>query len=337
MFIAKNFSEFKYLFAESLRAMLSPKEPGALILVLANSLQDEELRNQLKVDVQVTFDEIKKNIDKNIITPTDDDMAVLKALDEFGVGSLCCWETKSVNGWEMIFNPVRSLRPARASAEKIEVINRAFNDQLFNFNKPFLSPEIMWEDEWEDVQMRVLYNKFPFAPYHLIIVPEPEQQYAQYLSYEHHELIWELVQEQHDVFHGFGAGYNSLGACASVNHLHFQGFIRKERLPVEEHHWHHNGGKETYPMHCTRFSSVDDSWKLIQQYHKQNQPYNLLYRHDRCYVLPRIPQGTPTVLPMVQGAGWIEECGVFNVSDRSELQSTTADDLTNCLKSLSVE
>ena len=60
MFIAKNFSEFKYMFAESLRDMLSPKEPGALILVLANSLQDEELRNQLKVDVQASFDEIKK-------------------------------------------------------------------------------------------------------------------------------------------------------------------------------------------------------------------------------------------------------------------------------------
>ena len=52
----------------------------------------------------------------------------------------------------MIFNPVRSLRPARASAEKIEVINRAFNDQLFNFNKPFLAPEVFWEGEWEDVQ-----------------------------------------------------------------------------------------------------------------------------------------------------------------------------------------
>ena len=337
MFIAKNFSEFKYLFVESLRSMLSAKEPGTLILVLANSLQDEELRNMLKVDVQVTFDEIKKNIDKGVIKPTDDDMAVLQALDKYGVDSLCCWETKNVNGWEMVFNPVRSLRPARASAEKIEVINRAFNDRQFNFNKPFLAPEVLWEDSWEDVPMRVLYNKFPFAPYHLIIVPEPEQQYAQYLGFEHHEMIWELVEEQHDVLHGFGAGYNSLGACASVNHLHFQGFVRKERLPIEEKHWQHNGGSEAYPMRCLRFKSVDESWDLLQEYHKQNQPYNILYRHERCYVLPRVSQGTSNVLPMVQGAGWIEECGVFNVSDRSELKSTTADDLTMCLRSLSVE
>lgn len=50
----------------------------------------------------------------------------------------------------------------------------------------------------------------------------------------------------------------------------------------------------------------------------------------------RIMQGGDSVGPRVRGAGWIEECGVFNVSDYAELESVGADEISECLRSLSV-
>ena len=238
--------------------------------------------------------------------------------------------------WELNVNPVRALRPARASGEVFDVIRRPFDVDKFNFNKPFLRPEIIWEGRWQKTQLRVLYNKFPFAPYHLIIVPDAEALPPQYLTREYHNLIWQLLEQQQTVLPGFGAGYNSLGACASVNHLHFQSFMRESRLPVELPHWQHNGGGEPYPMSCFTFDSAQACWRLIDQYHRNNQPYNLLYRPGCCYVLPRVPQGNERVLPRVRGAGWIEECGVFNVDGYDELESVSTVELDNCLHSLSV-
>ncbi len=231
---------------------------------------------------------------------------------------------------------MRALRPARASVEVIDVINQPFDTDKFNFNRPFLRPEILWESDWHGRQIRVLYNKFPFAPYHLIIVPDPELQLPQYLTTEYHSMMWDLLQQQQYALPGFGAGYNSLGACASVNQLHFQSFVSTELLPIEQQQWQHNGGDDQYPLNCFAFGSAQDSWEMIDQCHISNQPYNLLCRPGRCYVLPRIPQGSETVAPRVAGAGWIELCGVFNVSDHTELETVSTAELDDCLRSLSV-
>lgn len=336
MFVADDADAFQYLFVNSLRNMLSPEQAGAFILVLANSMQDEELRNGLRCELDANFKVVQKNIQQGNFSITGDDLAVFKAVEDIGIDSLSCWQLQNADHWELVYNPVRTLRPARVSGEAVDNIKQPFDENKFNFNKPFLRPEILWQGHWQGAQLRVLYNKFPFAPYHLIIVPDPEMQIPQYLTADYHGMMWSLIKQQQIVFPGFGAGYNSLGACASVNQLHFQCFMRKELLPVEQHRWRHNGGSDEYPMNCYTFGSARESWALIDQYHASNQPYNLLYRPGRCYVLPRMIQGSENVLPRVRGAGWIEQCGVFNVSDSSELESISEQELTDCLRSLSV-
>jgi hypothetical protein len=92
----------------------------------------------------------------------------------------------------------------------------------------------------------------------------------------------------------------------------------------------------SYPMRCFAATSIDEGWRLIDEFHHSNQPFNLLYRPGRCYVLPRRAQGSSGVMPRVRGAGWIEECGVFNVADKAELESVSAEELSDCLRSLSV-
>ena len=336
MFVARSADEFSHLFVEHLRGMLSPDQAGALILVLANSLQDEHLESALKPDVVEMFDSLRSRVRDGEVAITDDDLTVFNALQQTGIDAISRWQTAATGCWEIVFNPVRALRPSRASTEVFNDIFRPFDDGGFNFNKPFLRAEILWQGPWRQKQLRVLYNKFPFAPYHLIIVPDAQSRLPQCLSSEYHQLIWQLVEAQQTVLPGFAVGYNSIGACASVNQLHFQSFVRPEPLPIEQLRWRHNGGGDDYPMTCTVFDSMQDSQMLIDAYHANRQPYNLLYRPGRCYVIPRIAQGSETVAPRVRGAGWIEECGVFNVSVKTELQSLTATELDDCLRSLSV-
>lgn len=335
MFIAPDADSFRNLFVEHLRRMLSPDQVGAFILVLANSLQDESLRQSLQRDIEFAFTDMVRRFRAGELKATDDDLAVFSALCDIGIDSLDVWQTRTVGGWELNYNPLRALRPARASAEKVDSIKRDFEPGGFNFNRTFLRPEILWQGEWRGAPVRVLYNKFPFAPWHLLVVPEPEQQLPQYLTETRHARMWALVESLQPRLPGFAAGYNSVGACASVNQLHFQSFIRAQALPVELPRWLHNGGEEAYPMVCEAAASVDESWSQLRQMHANNQPYNLLYRPGRCYLLQRRMQGSDGIEPMVSGAGWIEECGVFNIADRARLAALGADELRRNLVSLS--
>ena len=336
MFVSDSAAAFQHIFVDSLRNMLSPDQAGAFILVLANSMQDAELRNSLRHDLYANFKAVQRSVRQATHDVTEDDLAVFEAIEAISVDSLSCWQLRKVSVWELVYNPMRALRPARASSESIDHIKWPFDDNRFNFNKPFLRAEILWQGSWQGSQLRVLYNKFPFAPYHLIIVPDAELQLPQYLTADYHSMMWGLVEQQQTALPGFAAGYNSLGACASVNQLHYQSFVREHQLPVELPQWKHNGGNDQYPMNCSVFDSVADSWKQISEYHHNNQPYNLLYRPGRCYVIPRRKQGSEGVAPRVRGAGWIEQCGVFNMSDDAEFESVSAEELEDCLRSLSV-
>lgn len=337
MFVSPNLTKFKTLFDKKLRAMLSPDELGAFILVLSNSMQDTHSQAALKEDLIAMFIELNNKLKDGTLKATEDDLAVFEKIKIKGIGSISAWQNIPQGEWELLYNPMRGLRPTRASAEKVENIVKEFDGEKFHFNKPFLRPEILWQGEWSGIPLRVLYNKFPFAPYHLIIVPEPEKTLAQFLIKTHHELIWHLVEQQADIFTGFGVGYNSIGACASVNQLHFQSFIQEETLPVEKNLWQHNGGIHAYPMQCIKTKSMDECWSVIEKFHKDNQPYNLLYRQGCCYVLPRQMQGSDGVAERVQGAGWIEECGVFNVASVKYGKKLTAEFLYSDLESLSVD
>ena len=147
MFIAPNLTEFKTLFAEKLRAMLSPDVLGAFILVLANSMQDKESQASLKSNLMAMFVELNSKIKNGELKATDDDLEVFEKIKKKGVGSVSAWESIEQGEWEVLVNSMRGLRPARTSSEKVESIFREFDNGKFHFNKPFLRPEILWEGE----------------------------------------------------------------------------------------------------------------------------------------------------------------------------------------------
>lgn len=324
MFIAPNLPTFKARFATGLKHMLTPDGLGAFILVLANSMQDQELFALLNDDLNHTFDSLKS------LDPTgpEDDLSVFAALAATGIQGFSGWEYHTLSPWELVVNPLRSLRPARVSSEVFREIQQPFDPARFHFNKPFLRPEILWEGDWEGVPMRVLYNKFPFAPWHLLVVPEPEQTLPQFLTQTHHARMMALVTGQADALPGLGMAFNSLGAYASINQLHFQGFVREAPFPIELPRWQHNGGGDEYPLECWHSDSLQDSWQRIAALHQANQPYNLLYRANGCYILPRQGQGMVELPAWAQGIAWHEICGVFTLADKRMVQPGMGDDIT---------
>lgn len=332
MFIASSTDSFKADFINGLRAMLSSDSLGAFILVLANSMQDEKLHQALAKDLAKQFDFLHKQK----ITGPEDDVAVFSALQQRGIEQLSQWETVTKYPWELIYNPLRALRPARSAAQMVEQIQQAFDPSKFHFNKPFLRPEILCESEWRSLPMRVLYNKFPFAPWHVLIVPEPKKQQPQFLNQAIHQKMMALATEQAEIFAGFGLAFNSLGAYASVNQLHFQGFIKDTPLPIELTQWEHNGGEIAYPLHCYRYDNASDAWQMIESYHQQNQPYNLLYRKGYCYVLPRKGQGSVALPDWAQGIAWYELCGVFTLSDKNTIENLSTAQIHLQLEKLQV-
>lgn len=334
MFISENYSQFKPLFAEQLKSMLSPDELGAFILVLANAQQDEKLKTILSADLKQNFIELKQKYDEGCLPATDDDLAVFKQLLQMNLDDLPIWASRHEGDWQIFYNAIRALRPARVSSEALTSIRSDFDSNKFHFNKPFLKPEILWQDEHDGVMLRVLYNKFPFAPYHLIVVASPQAAQAQYLTEAMHRYIFVLVQNNQDALPGLAMGYNSYAAGASVNHLHFQGFIRSEEFPVEHGKWQHNGGDKNYPVACWVFDSAEHSWLLVEKFHAKNQPYNILYRAGKCYVLARAFQASVALPDWLKGCGWLDVCGVMTVSHYEEYECLSADEIESGLKQL---
>ena len=340
MFVASSLKEFQDLFISRLKNMLSPDELGAFILVLANSMQDKAARLALRDGLAGIFIKQKAALNENFLRAAPDDMEVFKQLVKTGIENYPEWSCVNKGAWLQFFNPLRALRPERASTEHVIEIRKAFNPDGFHFNKPFLQPEIFWKgvvsSNDEEIGCNVLYNKFPFLPYHFLFVPEAEACHAQYLTQRFHQLVWDVCVQNKKDLQGIGFGYNSVGACASVNHMHFQGFMFEELLPVERANWQHNKGDDIYPMQCSVYQNMEAAWQFIETLHASNQPYNILYRPGKCYVLLRQMQGSDAVRQRVTGAGWIEACGVFSEAEQSALSDLTAADLFADIESLSV-
>ena len=176
MFIAPDKKTFQHLFIENLLEMLLSEELGTFVLVLANSMQDEKTHAALKEELGRVFIKHKAALDEGFLRAAPDDLEVFKKLIETGVENYSIWTRVFKDHWLQIYNPLRALRPERASSEIFSEITKTFNPDGFHFNKPFLKPEIFWKggvvSDDKEIDCSVLYNKFPFLPYHFLFVPE---------------------------------------------------------------------------------------------------------------------------------------------------------------------
>lgn len=308
-------SALRAVFLEGLNRLLADDGGvGGYILALANAAQAPALWQQLKGGLQAryyhhaTWITAALRQGRRLDLPEDDLLVFLKLM-AMGFDAIGPVERRAAGPWEVVFNPLRALRPPRASQAPVRGIALPFDRNGFHFNLPDLWPEVIWSGELLGRLARLLYNKFPFIEAHALLIPEPERELPQLLTPELHGWAWEVTSAIGRALPGFGLAYNSYGAHASVNHLHFQTFVRSHTLPVCSAHWAHNGGDKAYPAHCLRFTEPLASWVAIDRLHAQQIAYNLIYLPGVLYLLARRSQGNYPQPSWSAGHAWYEMAG----------------------------
>jgi hypothetical protein len=292
------------------------EEPGLgpFILALNNAAFDATLFERLDPELQRRFDALAADCRRVLRQGRDldeppDDLAVFLRLMAIGLQDLPAVQRRRIGPWEVQLNPMRGLRPARAAAGHPQSNRAPFDPHGFHFNKPFLRREAFWHGELAGVEVELLFNKFPFVELHALLVPRRLEHAPQFLQRHHHEAAWAMTETLGHNLPGVGLGYNSFGAYASVNHLHFQLFLRRDPLPLTAPGWRHNGGDRPYPIACATFETLGPAWDVIARLNEGGASYNLVYTPQRLYCLPRRRQGTYTPPAWCGGQAWYELAG----------------------------
>jgi len=329
-------------FADGLHRMLREHDGlGVYILALANAANEPELWSRLRAPLTERHHHHAARITSALrqgrpVNEPEDDLLVFLKLLALGFEHLRLTEYRQAGPWEIQDNPLRALRPARASAARIEGLRQPFNPEGFHFDKPFLAREILWQGELLGAQVALFYNKFPFAPLHGLLVPEKGSGLPQFLTPHWHDYAWSLTEALGDALPGFGLAYNSLGACASVNHLHFQSFVRRTPLPLSAHAWRHNGGPQPYPVAGYRFEDKREAWACLADLHQGQTAYNLIYLPGRLHVLPRRPQGDYRPAAWAGNHAWYELAGGVISFNRLDYERLQAEDIEAELRRLAL-
>lgn len=324
-------------FEEGLRRQAALPGMGTFILTLANASASRRLWDPLRPQLADRFTTLTEQCRQSLrtgqpLSVPEDDLIVFLKLALIGFDGLETTQIREEGPWEIQYNPLRALRPARASTQKVaDALPPPFAESGFHFNKPFLRPEILWEGELLRHPVRLLFNKFPFVPLHGLLVPVPESGLPQQLQQEWHLFAWHACQSLGQGIAGFKIAYNSYGAQASVNHLHFQTCVRDTPLPVESAHWQHNGGATPYPVACHGFTRALDAWFFIDHLQQARQPFNLIYTPERLYCLPRKPQGSHPQPDWSPGHAWYEMAGGMTTFNRIDFDRLRAADLHDAL------
>lgn len=328
---------FREAFGLGLSRMLREHEDlGVHILVLANAAYEaglwERLRGELEARHRLLDERVRLALrgGRRPQAP-DDDLLVFLQLMAMGFEHVARRETRAADVWEVQFNPVRALRPPRASGLSVRGIAAPYDVAAFSFNKPFLMREILWSGTLLGRAVDIFYNKFPFAGLHGLLVPERERELPQFLTPEMHDFAWRLTQDLGAALPGVALAYNSYGAHASVNHLHFQLFLREAPLPVEAAVFAHNGGDRPYPADCRAADDSLEAWLGIDELHARSCPYNLIYRPGRMLLLARRAQGDYPRPAWSGGLAWYEMAGGASVFSRDDYDAFSGRDMAAAL------
>jgi diadenosine tetraphosphate (Ap4A) HIT family hydrolase len=307
-------------FVNGLRTVAQSDEINAAILLAASYSQspglfDQELRAAQGEALRRICEKYKAQLG-SLVKSEREDIAVLRGIRDLARNGLPPTRTRVIDGiWVAQFNPVRGLRPSRGASRPVVSIyeHEPWETLKLHFDMDRVQSERIWEGKLGEGELgdrftSLFLNMFPFADCHGVLVPDRGKHYRQELSKDLHAWAWSVVRLVGARIPSFGMGYNSLGAYASVDHLHWQTFIDPAGLPVTDARWLHNGGDLPYPLPCTKFVDERGSWGWIQDRHNADRPYNLIYTPAGVFCFARGFQGSYTHAGWTSGFAWYE-CG----------------------------
>lgn len=334
-------TSFRQHFLAGLQQISEGETLGAFILALANANQEEGLWQVLLPRLLQRRDELQQHYASQwhasgepVTGLNPDDLHVFRQVLSLSLEELETTRYRQPGPWILQANPLRSLRPKRMGSQTPISLLLEFNPAGFHFDRPFMDAERYWGGVVEGMELNLFYNKFPFVDGHLLLVPSREAHWPQFHRQEMHHQLWRLCQALGHWQARAGIAYNSIGAYASVNHLHYQMYVRDSQLPIESGQWRHNGGPVDYPLACSVYDEPLQAWAAIDKLHAANQAYNLLYVPGKLYVIPRRRQGEYATAAWSPGFAWYEVCGGFVVEDKQAFTQLQAADITAALSQL---
>lgn len=338
----KSHKLFKQQFKQGLQLLAEKQKTGTFILCLANASHNEELFEELRYLLKKTYHSLLFKYQSAMLgeielDATEEDVGVFRKLQALGFNNIQIAEQRAEGSWQCQFNQLRSFRPKRMSEFQYSgEMYVPFVESQFHFNKPFMVKECFWSGKFHGKTIDLFYNKYPFADLHGLIVPERQACLPQLLNEDMHCYIWQLTLKLSDTIQGVAHGYNSYGANASVNHLHFQMFVDPAGLPVTQANWQHNGGKDVYPLKLVKCDDMALAWEIISDLHYKKQPYNLLYMPGELYIIPRKAQGSFKVPEWSSGFTWYELSGAMLVFDQLSFNNIKAEEISDLLGQLKI-
>lgn len=337
--IFQNRQQFHDAFTRKLSLLTESNKSGVFILVLANALMSQQLFSALIKPVKAQSGSISEYLDSLSSEALDqlpgDDLEIFRHCENLHIETLSLASKRQCGRFSLAYHPLRGLRPTRNSNREIHSLHQPFEENRFHFNKPFLQEEILWQGSLHGQNIRLMYNKFPFAAYHCILLINPENKLPQFLHEQQVLLIEKLLQQ----FNGLGhvvLAYNSLAAFASVNHQHWQMFLEDEEYPIESDIWTHNGGSEDYPLKVIGFERIEEYWEAINHCQSSQQPFNLFARQGRYWLIIRKNQSQITLPDWCSGLAWSEVTGNLQVQDQQTFEQLEENDIIETLNLLKV-
>ena len=316
---------------------------SAFILVCANAYFDRDILVELDNDLRKAFINIREKYfrlfaEGQILDERHaEDLLVFLKIALVGLEQLRVTEQRSLHEWTLQFNHIRSFRPQRSAARSVSSIDVPFNENAFHYDAALCERESFWSGDLAGKNVSLLYNKYPFARLHALLIPEPERKQRQFLDKEYLAWAWEATQSLGHDLPGFGMGFNSLGTFASVNHMHFQTFIEPRGMPVTKNIWKHNGGQKEYPLSCVVFNTWEACWRWMERICKQNvTSYNLLFMPQKIYCFERKRQGTYRHAHWTSGFAWYELSGNLITFSREDYSGVTAERIEKEFKKLKI-
>lgn len=152
------------------------------------------------------------------------------------------WIRQRVSGDEILIGP-----PEEIKIGSFKLQHNPFREGYFNINQTIpckintpIDPEKdfhlgkvdrrekFYIFSFEGQGFDLYHSKLPFAPYHFVLVPQTEKIHTQYIDPANdREILLAILRIVRSGVLGdsIRIGYNSYGAHATLNHLHFQGFL----------------------------------------------------------------------------------------------------------------
>jgi len=329
--------ELRTAFTAGLAKPLGGRTLGGFILVVANQCRDCLIGEAIGDKLNEAFEQIREDYAEQLNKPPtsedSEDVKVLRQIVSCGLNSLGTtrFRDEGKEMWRLQVNKVRSFRPRRLAAKRIDSVKPAGSfeelNPKFHFDMPQVQVEKFWEGELEGRTASLFYNKYPFANVHGVLVLERQNHHLQYLSEDEHKWASAVTERIGQRIPHFGMGYNSIGAFASVAHLHWQTFVEPDGLPITSPNWSHNSpqANNEYPLHCDVFTKVEDSWNWIGEMHKSDTTsYNLIYTPEKTFCFRRRFQGHYDQAIWTSGFAWYECGGGMITLNDDDFQSLTS-------------